>query len=156
MNDNAPLALSDYDVGETTSGERWNIGDYDMRTRLPKIGWLLIRKAIRTTNCCNQENVIDCTEKLEETDEVNVRKMTLIKYYANQEAGIEAHRDEYAVFGTAIIVLKDSLGHSLQIHHCKLPNPLKPRDSVMVNPKSGRWVPVASRIADRVVIVIVF
>ena len=107
-------------------------------------------------NYCDQEDLIDCTEKLEETDEVNVREMTLIKYPANQEAGIEAHRDEYAVFGTAIIVLKDSLGYGLQVHHCNLPNPLTPRDVVMVDPKSCHWVPVASRIDDRVVIVLVF
>ena len=94
MNDNAPQALSDYHVGETTSG---------------KDGRLMI----------------------------------------------EAHRDEYAVSGTAIIVLKDSLGHGLQVH-CNLLNPLKPRDVVMVDPKSCHWVPVASRIADRIIIVLVF
>ena len=99
--------------------------------------------------------MIDCTEELEETDEVNVREITLIKYPANQEAGIEAHRDEYAVFRTAIIVLKDSLCHGLQVHHCNLRNPLTPRDVVIVDPKSCHWVPVASRIADRVVIVLV-
>ena len=83
LNDNAPQALSDYDVGDTTSVERWNINDYEMRARLAKIGWRLIRKTIRTTNCCDQEDLIDCTEKIEETDEVNVREMTLTKHPAN-------------------------------------------------------------------------
>ena len=90
---------------------------------------------------------------LEKMDPIEV---DFIKYQHGKRQGAAWHDDAYAVFGTVIIVLKDSPVGRLHIEDVDVPECLQPGDVVVIDPIRVHQVASAIRADDRVTATIVF
>ena len=158
MNRSHHQSLSDYfDAPSTrTSGKRWEVDLFNnfATEHLIPFGWACICNAM-DGNGRNSDVAVQCAHEMQSNGSIP-REITILKYPAHVNAGIENHRDEYACYGSVILILEDCPGWGLQVRGVNIPSPLSPRDVVVVDPKSVHWVPFASRPQNRTVIVLVY
>ena len=82
-------------------------------------------------------------------EEMQPSEVNFIQYKHNRLEGVAWHDDGYSMFGTIIIILKDSDVGRLRIESTDIPENLQPRDVMVIDPTCIHQVERALRLSDR-------